>query len=134
MAGKCLTPPEADARLPLVRAVTADATALSTRLSAAQAAYRVEKTRPLPSQLVLNERRREIDGTRAALELCAAELASADAEHGDASRGIVDFRSELDGAPVLLCWRLGEPRVEHFHAEDESHERRRPLPVPVHAG
>ena len=134
MSWKFLTAPEADARLPLVRAVTADATALAARLAAAQVAYRAEKSRPLTSQIVLNDRKREIHAVRAALDACAAELAAADAEPRDAGRGVIDFPSAIDGARVFLCWRLGEDRVDHFHAEGESHEQRKPLPEPVHAG
>jgi hypothetical protein len=29
--------------------------------------------------------------------------------------GLVDYPAMLDGRQVYLCWRLGEPAVEHWH-------------------
>lgn len=46
----------------------------------------------------------------------------------DPATGLVDFRSERDGEPVWLCWRLGEDRVAHWHPIDRGFADRRPLP------
>lgn len=46
----------------------------------------------------------------------------------DLDLGLVDFRHELDGEEVLLCWQFGEPSVGHFHAPDTGFEARRRLP------
>ena len=32
--------------------------------------------------------------------------------------GLVDFPSELDGRPVYLCWKLGEPEIQFWHEVD----------------
>lgn len=42
--------------------------------------------------------------------------------------GLVDFPALLHGRPVLLCWRLGEPMVAHYHEAHEGYRGRRPLP------
>ena len=133
MSGKCLTPAEANARLPLVVAVAGDAVALSARLATVVASYRAERRRPVPSQTLLNETKVSRDGLQRELDACLAEMLAADATLADPAQGIVDFRSVLDGTGILLCWRCGEERVEHFHGEDEAHDVRRPLPEPVHA-
>ncbi len=41
---------------------------------------------------------------------------------------LVDFPAVIDGKPVLLCWRLGEPAVTHYHGYDDGFAGRRPLP------
>lgn len=46
----------------------------------------------------------------------------------DVDLGLVDFPAQLDGKPVLLCWRLGEPRVAYYHGEHEGFRGRKPLP------
>jgi hypothetical protein len=33
--------------------------------------------------------------------------------------GLVDFPSHIGGRPAYLCWRIGEPAVEHWH---EAHD------------
>ncbi len=47
----------------------------------------------------------------------------------DPDRGLVDFPSRHpDGETVLLCWRLGEEEVAHWHALDAGFAGRKPLP------
>jgi hypothetical protein len=41
--------------------------------------------------------------------------------------GLVDFPGEIDGRPVCLCWRLGEPAVAHWHELDAGYAGRQPL-------
>lgn len=41
--------------------------------------------------------------------------------------GLVDFPSIIKGQEVLLCWRMGEPMVAHWHSFDEGYAGRRPL-------
>jgi len=43
--------------------------------------------------------------------------------------GLVDFPAELDGRPVLLCWKLGEESVRYWHEEDAGFIGRRLLPA-----
>lgn len=41
---------------------------------------------------------------------------------------LVDFPSELDGVPVLLCWLEGDRALRHYHRTDLGFAGRRPLP------
>lgn len=45
-----------------------------------------------------------------------------------AADGLVDFRTRLRGRTVLLCWRYGEKRIEHYHELDTGVAGRKPLP------
>jgi hypothetical protein len=63
---------------------------------------------------------REIDGFQAELEELGIQLK-------DRRIGLVDFPSEFDGRPVLLCWQLGEPSVQFWHDLDAGFAGRQPL-------
>ena len=66
----------------------------------------------------------------ALLERFRADLAAI-AHHGcilrDLDLGLVDFYTMSHGRVVCLCWRRGEPRIEHWHPLDEGFSGRRPL-------
>lgn len=49
------------------------------------------------------------------------------AELKDIEQGLIDFPSMLDGTEVLLCWKLGEPEVGHYHGPEDGFRGRRPL-------
>jgi hypothetical protein len=40
---------------------------------------------------------------------------------------LVDFPSELDGVPVLLCWMEGDEGLDWYHRADLGFAGRRPL-------
>jgi hypothetical protein len=43
--------------------------------------------------------------------------------------GLVDFPAVLDGRPILLCWKLGEDRIEWWHELDAGYTGRQRLPA-----
>ena len=45
----------------------------------------------------------------------------------DIDSGLLDFPAERDGAPVFLCWQLGEDEVGSWHPVDTGFSGRRPL-------
>jgi hypothetical protein len=45
----------------------------------------------------------------------------------DLDLGLVDFYTMSRDRVVCLCWRLGEPRIMHWHPTDEGFSGRRPL-------
>jgi hypothetical protein len=45
----------------------------------------------------------------------------------DPDSGLVDFPSEREGEPVLLCWQLGEERVAFWHGLEDGFAGRQPL-------
>jgi hypothetical protein len=45
----------------------------------------------------------------------------------DVDTGLVDFPARLHGEEVLLCWRLGEEQVAHWHGLEEGFAGRKLL-------
>jgi len=45
----------------------------------------------------------------------------------DLETGIVDFPARLEGRDVLLCWRLGEESISHWHEVDSGFRGRQPI-------
>ena len=45
----------------------------------------------------------------------------------DLDIGLLDFPCEVDGQVVLLCWKLGEPEVLHWHELDAGFRGRQSL-------
>lgn len=45
----------------------------------------------------------------------------------DIPTGLIDFPALVNGRPIWLCWRLGEPEVGYWHRHDEGFGTRRPL-------
>jgi hypothetical protein len=38
----------------------------------------------------------------------------------DLDIGLLDFPCEVDGQTILLCWKLGEPAITHWHGVSEG--------------
>src|SRR5579872_3431823 len=38
----------------------------------------------------------------------------------DLDIGLLDFPCQVDENVILLCWKLGEPRIAHWHGTDEG--------------
>jgi len=57
-----------------------------------------------------------------------AEIESLGAQVKDVERGLVDFPSLLDGTrEVLLCWRIGEPSITHWHEVEGGFDGRQSI-------
>ena len=56
-----------------------------------------------------------------------ARLVELDITLRDIKSGLIDFPALATGRPIWLCWRLGEPGVGHWHAQDEGFANRRSL-------
>jgi hypothetical protein len=55
------------------------------------------------------------------------EIDSIGVQVKDLGEGLLDFPSMMDGKPVLLCWKLGEPAIAYWHTEEEGFAGRKPL-------
>ncbi len=62
-----------------------------------------------------------------ALNRLAAELGEVGVELKDWATGLVDFPAIRDGKRVLLCWRLGESEVAHWHDLHSGFSGRQPV-------
>jgi hypothetical protein len=45
----------------------------------------------------------------------------------DLDIGLLDFPCKREGEIVLLCWKLGEPTITHWHGTEEGYAGRRPI-------
>ena len=43
-------------------------------------------------------------------------------------QGLVDFPSQLDGRDVLLCWKIGEEKIQYWHETETGFLARQPIP------
>ncbi len=46
----------------------------------------------------------------------------------DIDQGLIDFRAEMNGREVYLCWKFGEERIEWWHELAAGFAGRQPLP------
>lgn len=56
-----------------------------------------------------------------------AEIDSIGVQVKDLETGLLDFPCRLDDQIVLLCWRMGEPTIEHWHTTDTGFKDRQPV-------
>jgi hypothetical protein len=49
-----------------------------------------------------------------------AEIDSIGVQVKDIDIGLLDFPCEVDGKTVLLCWKMGEKSITHWHGTDEG--------------
>jgi len=45
----------------------------------------------------------------------------------DLDIGVIDFLTRFEGRDVFLSWRLGEPRISHWHELHEGYGQRRAI-------
>ena len=56
-----------------------------------------------------------------------AEIDSIGVQVKDLEAGLLDFPCTLDGQVVLLCWRMGEASIEHWHTIEYGFKGRQPV-------
>ena len=56
-----------------------------------------------------------------------AEIDSIGVQVKDVNIGLLDFPCEVEGQIVLLCWKLGEKSITHWHGTEEGFAGRKPI-------
>jgi hypothetical protein len=56
-----------------------------------------------------------------------AEIDAIGVQVKDLETGLLDFPCLVDGETVLLCWKMGESRIEFWHTLDAGFRGRQPL-------
>ena len=56
-----------------------------------------------------------------------AEIDSIGVQVKDLSIGLLDFPCEVEGRTILLCWKLGEKSITHWHGVSEGYAGRKPI-------
>ncbi len=69
------------------------------------------------------ERERAVQEARDTL----AEMEEIGVQVKDLEKGLLDFPSLMEGREVLLCWKLGEKKIEYWHTAEDGFAGRKPL-------
>ena len=56
-----------------------------------------------------------------------AEIDAMGVQVKDLDVGLLDFPCEVEGRTVLLCWKLGEKEITHWHSVSEGFAGRKPI-------
>jgi hypothetical protein len=56
-----------------------------------------------------------------------AEIDAIGVQVKDLDIGLLDFPCEVEGRIVLLCWKLGEKSITHWHGVSEGFAGRKPI-------
>src|SRR5262249_5049146 len=131
----------ANQTLPLVKAIVADVvrhyreiSERKERLNQIQRSRSKSGRGPDPYSEELAQVEIEIDSQVADLQGYIEELEKLGVELKDLSRGLIDFRSHMDGREVYLCWQLGEDEVAYWHELDAGFGGRHSLLASSSAG
>jgi hypothetical protein len=129
---RLFTVEQANAALPLVRAICTDLAQLSRevidrreRLAHLRGGKELKSYGPYSEELAQVELDLERDSQR--LQEYVEELRELGVEPKNGPEGLVDFPCEMDGRLVWLCWKLGEPEVLYWHEMDAGFAGRHPL-------
>ena len=131
---KVFTPQEANAALPLVRAIVRDVVHLAREVAerrqrvTALSAGRAGRPSDVYSE-ELAQAEEELQRDVYQLQQYAAELEELGVELKSATEGLVDFPTVIDGRAAYLCWKYGEAEVRFWHELDTGFAGRRPLPL-----
>ena len=134
---KLFTIEEANASLPLVRAIVEDLARLSRdvlerreRLAAVPGSHTREgheREGHDPYSEEMAQIQEELERDTEELKGYIDELRALGLEPKNGLEGLVDFPAWMDGRVVYLCWKLGEPEVLHWHELDAGFVGRHPL-------
>src|SRR5438132_2679131 len=120
---------EANAALPLVRAIVSDVVSLAAEMRQHYAS--IEQVRRDDGEIsaddpdVAGDALQSLRDGNDKMKDYVRELQGLGIELKDFHTGLVDFRSTLDGREVFLCWRLDEPDVAYWHELDAGFAGRR---------
>lgn len=126
---RLFTVDQANRTLPLVRRIVEDVVHEHRRWQEAiveldLAGSVASPEMPDPRTVAIEQK---IQGIARDIDAFQRELEGLGIQLKDRRIGLIDFPSELDGRPMLLCWRLGETSVQFWHDLDSGYGGRQPL-------
>ena len=127
---KQFTVAEANATLPLLRAILRDVTVLAQELRdrhqtllRLQSSGNMDKAHEEEIRHLIETFERDQERMRE----YEHELKALHIELKDYFTGLVDFPCSMNGREVYLCWKLDEPEVTHWHELDAGFAGRQKL-------
>jgi hypothetical protein len=133
MADRSFTLEEAQSLLPVLESLLRTAIdgkklieAVDTELQ--ELAHRVFLSGGLLVNIVLVARRKaEREKTIQRVKDTLAEIDATGVQVKDLDIGLLDFPCQVEGRTVLLCWKLGEKGITHWHDTSEGFAGRKPI-------
>lgn len=122
----------ANQMLPLIERIMVDLMSLSTEMELQAAQIRGIDHLPKPTNLAafsdeLAAIKEAFNTDRQRLESCQRELTSLGVKIDSLKDGAIDFPAFLNRRPVMLCWKVGESSVSHWHHTGENFQQRREI-------
>ncbi len=133
MADRSFTLEEAQSLLPVLESLLRTAIDGKKLIEAVDAelqdlAHRVFLSGGLLVNIVQVARRKaEREKTIQRVKDTLAEIDATGVQVKDLDIGLLDFPCEVEGRTVLLCWRLGEKGITHWHDTSEGFAGRKPI-------
>src|SRR6266508_3409307 len=75
----------------------------------------------------LAQRKAEREKTFQRVKDAMSEIDAIGVQVKDLDVGLLDFPCEVDGQTILLCWKLGEKAITHWHGVSEGFAGRKPV-------
>jgi hypothetical protein len=133
MADRSFTLEEAQSLLPVLESLLRTAIDGKKLIEAVDAelqdlAHRVFLSGGLLVNIVQVARRKaEREKTIQRVKDTLAEIDATGVQVKDLDIGLLDFPCEVEGRTVLLCWKLGEKGITHWHDISEGFAGRKPI-------
>jgi hypothetical protein len=133
MADRSFTLEEAQSLLPVLESLLRTAIDGKRLIEAVDAelqdlAHRVFLSGGLLVNIVQVARRKaEREKTIQRVKDTLAEIDATGVQVKDLDIGLLDFPCEVEGRTVLLCWKLGEKGITHWHDTSEGFAGRKPI-------
>jgi hypothetical protein len=130
---KTFTLDEAQSLLPVLESL------LKRAMEGRRAAQSVEsELNELPQRIYLSggmrvnsasvaKQRAEVEEHLKQAQESIAEIDAIGVQVKDLDSGLLDFPCRIDGEVVLLCWRMGERAIEHWHTVEAGFQGRKPV-------
>ena len=133
MADRSFTLEEAQSLLPVLESLLR--TAIDGKKLIESRRRRTPGTRPrvfLSGGLLVNiiqvaRRKAEREKTIQRVKDTLAEIDATGVQVKDLDIGLLDFPCQVEGRTVLLCWKLGEKGITHWHNTSEGFAGRKPI-------
>ena len=133
MSQRTFTLPEAQVLLPVLRSLLKQAIDGKKLIEKVDAEFQELAQRIfLSGGLLVNigsaaARRAERDKTVQRIKDVVAEIDATGVQVKDLDMGLLDFPCVVDGQTILLCWKVGEEKITHWHGVDEGYAGRKPI-------
>ena len=133
MADRSFTLEEAQSLLPVLESLVRNAIEGKKLIKAVDAelqelAHRVFLSGGLLVNIIQVARRKaEREKTIQRVKDTLAEIDATGVQVKDLDIGLLDFPCQVEGRTVLLCWKLGEKGITHWHGTSEGFAGRKPI-------